>query len=121
MSLASVLVISVKVRRFFLKVAASASARLAARLASASCRRFSVGSSVSSLAVDVEAQVGHRLVEQPVPGAAPGDRLLVEQLLDPVFELVGLVHPQVEHPGAVVAEAGIGVERRGDQRRRRSG
>ena len=56
------------------------------------------------LAVDGEAQVCHRLVEQPVPGAAPGDRLFVEQLLDPVLELVGLVLAQVEHPGAVMAE-----------------
>ena len=68
------------------------------------------------LAVDVEAQVGHGLVEQAVPGAAPGDRLFVEQLLDAVFELVGLVHPEVEHPGPVVAEGGVGVERRTDQR-----
>ena len=116
LSLASVLVISVKMRRFFLKVAASASA---------ACRRVSrigVLQAVQRrlqrqlLAVDVEAQVGHRLVEQAVPGAAPGDRLFVEQLLDAVLELVGLVHPEVEHPGPVVAEAGVGVERGVDQR-----
>ncbi len=56
------------------------------------------------LAVDVEAQFGHRLVEQAVPGAAAGHRLFVEELLDAVLELVGLVLPQIEHPGPVVAE-----------------
>ena len=62
------------------------------------------------LAVDVEAQIGHRLVEETVPGAAPGDRFFVEQLLDAILELVGLVLPQIEHPGPVVAEHRIGVE-----------
>lgn len=62
------------------------------------------------LAVDVEAKVGHRLVEQAVPGAASGDRFLVEKLLDAVLELVGLVHSEVEHPGPVVAESGIAGE-----------
>ena len=68
------------------------------------------------LAVDFEAQLRHRLVEQAVPGAAPGDRLFVEQLLDAILELVGLVHPEVEHPGTVVAERRTGVECRADQR-----
>ena len=68
------------------------------------------------LAVDFEAQLRHRLVEQAVPGAAPGDRLFVEQLLDAILELVGLVHPEVEHPGTVVAERRIGVEGGADQR-----
>ena len=67
------------------------------------------------LAADVEAQLGHRLVEQPVPGAAPGHRLLVEQLLDAVLELVGLVFPEIDDPGTVVAEQRIGVERLLDQ------
>ena len=56
------------------------------------------------LAAHLEAQRGHRLVEEPVPGAAAGDGLFMEELLDAVFELVGLVEPQVDHPGAVAAE-----------------
>ena len=68
------------------------------------------------LAVDVEAQIGHRLVEETVPGAAPGDRFFMEKLLDAILELVGLVLPQVEHPGPVVTEHRIGVQRPEDQR-----
>src|SRR6188508_2588415 len=34
------------------------------------------------LTVDLEAEARHRLVEEPVPGAASGHRLLVEELLD---------------------------------------
>ncbi len=68
------------------------------------------------LAADIEAQLRHRLVEQPVPGAAPGDRLLVEELLDAVFQLIGLVLPEVDHPRPIVAEDRIGLERLLDQR-----
>ena len=121
LSLASVLVISVKVRRFFLKVAASASEALRRTSPSASCSRLSAGSERQLLAVDVEAQLGHRLVEQAVPGAAPGDRFFVEELLDAVLELVGLVLPEIEHPGPVVAERRIGVERLRRSARRRPG
>ena len=115
MSLASVLVISVKVRRFLRKVAASASDACRRTSPSASCSRFSVGSKQHLLAADVEAQLGHRLVEEAVPGAAAGHRLLVEELLDAVLELVGLVLPEIDDPGPVVAEQRVGVERLLDQ------
>ena len=68
------------------------------------------------LAVDVEAQIGHRLVEETVPGAAPGDRFFMEKLLDAILELVGLVLPQIEHPGPVVTKHRIGVQCLEDQR-----
>ncbi len=67
------------------------------------------------LAVDLEAQARHGLVEQPVPGAAAGDRLFVKQLLDAVLELVGLLFPHVLDPGPVVAEGRL-AERLLDQR-----
>ena len=38
----------------------------------------------------------------------PGDGLLVKQLLDPVFELIGLLLAHVLDPGPVVAERRIG-------------
>ena len=80
----------------------SASARAAAsRLArSVSVSRFSVDSrfSSSSFARDLEHQPRHRLVEQAVPGGAAHDRLVVQELLQLVRQLVGAhrAHP-VEH------------------------
>ena len=59
------------------------------------------------LAADLEAQGCDRLVEQPVPGRITGHRLLVEELLDPVFELVGLFLAHVLDPGPIMAERGI--------------
>ena len=56
MSLASVLVISAKVRSLALKVLASACAAALRLSPSRSCSRFSVGSIASSLAADLEAQ-----------------------------------------------------------------
>ena len=56
------------------------------------------------LAVDVEAQARHRLVEEPVPGAAPGHRLLVEEPLDAVLELIGPLQPQILDPRAIDGE-----------------
>ena len=121
LSLASVLVISVKVRRFSRKVAASASARLAAHLAVGVLQQVQRRLQRQLLAVDVEAQVGHRLVEQPVPGAAPGDRLFVEQLLDAVLELVGLVLAQVDAPTAGSGRRPDRRPARARSRHRRSG
>ena len=62
------------------------------------------------LAAYFEAQRRHRLVEKAVPGAAAGDGFFVEELLDAVFELVGLVEAQVDDPRAVMAEGGVGGE-----------
>ena len=67
------------------------------------------------LAVDLEAQARHSFIEQPVPGAAAGDRLFVEQLLDAVLELVGLLFSHVLDPGPVMAEGRL-AERLLDQR-----
>ena len=53
------------------------------------------------LALHLEAQAGHGLVEQPVPGAAGGERLLVEQPLQPLLQLVGLLLAQVIEPRLV--------------------
>ena len=67
------------------------------------------------LAADLEAQRHHGFVEQPVERGIAGHRLLVEQLLDAVFELVRLVLADVLDPGPVMAERGIGhslVQRR---------
>ena len=63
------------------------------------------------LAADVEPEAGQRLVEESVPCAATGDGLLVEELLDPVLELVGLVTAQIEDPRPVVREARIVAHR----------
>ncbi len=59
------------------------------------------------LAVDLEAQAGDGLVEQAVPGRIAGHRFLVEQLLDAVFELVGLLLADVLEPRPVMAERRI--------------
>ena len=58
------------------------------------------------LAADLEAQRRDGLVEQPVPGGIAGLRLLVEQLLDAVLELIGLVLAQILDPRPVIAELG---------------
>ncbi len=50
---------------------------------------------------------GHRLAEQTIPGAASGHRLLVEQLLELVLELIGLLFPQILDPGAVMPKLGM--------------
>ena len=106
LSLASVLVISVNRRTLSLNTLASASAA-ACRLPPSGCiRKLSVGSSAVGclLALDLEAQRRHGLVEQPAPGAARGDRLLVEQPLELLLELVGLLLAQVVDPRLVAGE-----------------
>ena len=64
------------------------------------------------LAPHVELERGHGLVEQPVPGRGAGHRLLVEQLLHPVLELVGLGLPELGEPGPVAAQHRVSGERR---------
>ncbi len=66
------------------------------------------------LAADPETQAGDGFVELPVPGRIAGHRLLVEQLLDPVLELIGLLLAHVLDPGPVMTERGVahgGIER----------
>src|SRR5690348_10622156 len=58
------------------------------------------------LAADLEAQAGDGLVEAAVPGGIAGGRLLMEELLDPVLELVRLLLAHVLEPRLVVAERG---------------
>ena len=111
LSLASVLVMCVKRRMFVLKVAASASAAALRFAASAVLQKVQRRLDGELLAVDREAQARHRLVEQAVPGAAAGHRLLVEELLDAILELVGLVLAHVLDPRPVVAERRIGHRR----------
>ena len=53
---------------------------------------------------DVEAQAGDRLVEQPVPGAAPGHGFFVEQLFAAVVELERLLLADVLEPGPITGE-----------------
>ena len=107
LSLASVLVISVKVRRFAPSVAARASAASWRFVSSGSCSLPSSGSSDRLLALDLEAQRRHGLVEQPVPGGCAGHRLLVEQLLDLVVELVRLLLADILEPRPVVRRARV--------------
>ncbi len=59
------------------------------------------------LGPDLETQAGDGLVEQPVPTRISGDRLLVEQLLDAILELIGLLLADVLEPGPVMTERGI--------------
>ena len=62
-------------------------------------------------AADLEPQAGDGLVERAVPGGIAGHRLLVEQLLDPILELVGLFLAHILDPRPVVAERRIGHRR----------
>nr|WP_255608336.1 hypothetical protein [Methylosinus sp. Sm6] len=52
------------------------------------------------LAADREAQRGDGLVEQAIPGGAAGHRLLVEEPLQLVGELIGLLLANILEPGA---------------------
>ena len=55
---------------------------------------------------DLEAQARDGLVEQPVEGGIAGLRLLQEQLLELVVELVRLLLAQILDPGTVMRELG---------------
>ncbi len=67
------------------------------------------------LAQHLEAQIGDRGVEQPVPGGIGRHRFFVEQLLDAILELIGPVAAHVLEPRPVMAERRIG-HRRFEQR-----
>src|SRR3954470_7167351 len=58
------------------------------------------------LGPDLEAQARDGLVEQPVEGGISGLRLLQEELLELVVELVRLLLAQILDPGTVVRELG---------------
>ena len=106
MSLASVLVISVKSRTLSLNTLASASAAACASPASGSEHQVErrLERERLRLALDLEAQPRHGLAEQPVPGAVPRSGLLVEQPLELLVELIGLLLAQVVDPGPVAGE-----------------
>ena len=78
---------------------------------SVSERRWSVASRPQLLAVDVELERRHGLVEQPVPGLRAGHRLFVEQFLDAILELVGLCLPQLVEPRPEAGELLVGGKR----------
>ena len=59
------------------------------------------------LAIGLESERRHRLVEEPVPGASRRHRFLVEQLLELVVELIGLLLAQILEPRTVMAELGF--------------
>ena len=107
MSLASVLVMSAKGRRFSLKVLASACAAACRFLPSAVLQQVERRLDGQRLAADLEAQRGDGVVILTVPSGIAGHRFLVEQFLDPVLELVGLVLAHVLEPRPVVTERGI--------------
>src|SRR5258708_34027604 len=52
------------------------------------------------LAADLESEARDRLVEQSVPGRIAADRFFLEQLLDAVFDLMGLFLAYMLYPGA---------------------
>jgi hypothetical protein len=103
LSLASVLVISVKSLRFSPKVFAPARARLALGLRRA-LHQVQRGLERQRLAVHLEAQARHRLVEQAVEGGSRRLRLFEEQLFQLVVQLIGLLLPEVLDPRAVMGE-----------------
>jgi len=53
---------------------------------------------------DFEAQAGDGLVEQPVPSRIRRHRLLVEELLDAILELIGLVLADILQPRPIMPE-----------------
>ncbi len=66
-----------------------------------------------ALAVDVEAQLGDGLVEQPAPGPGAGNALVVQDRLDLVGELMRLVLANVGEPGRIAGHhrvAPLGVQ-----------
>ncbi len=62
---------------------------------------------VAVAALPWEAQTRHRLVEQPDPGGAAGDRLLVQQLLDVVGELKWSEGAGIAQPRRVAGKSRI--------------
>ena len=104
MSLARTLEISAKVRKFALSVAAIASDAFSRIFSSGVLEQVERRLQRHFGAVDLETQRGDGLVEQAVPGGMAGDRLLVEQLLDPVFELERLFAAQVLDPRPVMGQ-----------------
>ena len=71
------------------------------------------------LGPDLEAQAGDGLVEQPVEGGIAGLRLLEEELLELVVELVRLLLAQILDPRTVVREPGACIARRSQYRQTR--
>ena len=104
MSLASVLVISANVRSLALNVFASACAACLALRLGAVGQKIQRRLDRKLLRADLEAQRRDRLIEQAVPRAAPGQRFLLEELLDAVLKLVRLVLADVFEPRPIVAK-----------------
>ena len=115
MSLASVLVMSANCCTLSLNVCASACAAALRFWPRAVLQQVQRRLDGERLARNLEAQIGDRGVELPVPGGIRRHRFFVKQLLDAILELVGPVAAHVLEPRPVMAERGIG-HRRFEQR-----
>ena len=104
LSLASVLVIRVKSRKFSLKVLASAIGPCLALGLIRALQQFQRRLDCQLLAIHLEAQVRHGLIEQAVPGPVARLRFFEEQLLELVVELIGLLLAQIFDPRPVMSE-----------------
>ncbi len=62
-------------------------------------------------AINIKTQARHGFIEQTVPGAVPGDRLFMEQLLELVFQLIRLIKTQIFQPWTVMTDCRIGGHR----------
>ena len=104
MSLASVLVMRANSRWFAPSVGRE---RVGRRLAFRRVRVLQLAEQRlerQALAFEIEPQRRHRVVEQPVPRGGAADRLLQEQLLEFVGELMRLLLADVLEPRTIMAE-----------------
>ena len=104
LSFASVLVMSVKSRKFSLKTLAERLGRPLAHLAVGVLQLVERRLEGELLAIDIETQRRHRLIEEPVPGRGPAHRFLEEEALELVLELMRLLPPDVLEPGPIMRE-----------------
>jgi len=98
LSLDSVLVISVKVRRFLREGPAQRLGGGLAGFSVAVLQQVEGRLDGERLGPDSEAQARDGVVEQPVPGTLSGHGFLMEELLDAILELIGLFLADVLDP-----------------------
>jgi hypothetical protein len=104
LSLARTLVISVKVRSSPPSVVLSAWARRLALAAIIVLKQRKRRLKRQFLPINVETQAGNRFIKQPVPRRPPRHRLFVQQLLQLVIQLVGLLAQRVVDPRLVMSK-----------------
>ncbi len=104
MSLASVLVIKRERPQVFLEGLGQRERRRLAFLAVGVLQPIERQLDAQGFAADPETKSGDGLIILPVPGRIAGDRFFVEQLLDAILELIGLLFAHVLDPGPVMAE-----------------